>query len=150
MSNVHQNCRHCLNKHISNSLLSRYLGWSCYLCLFFSVYRSTLTSNKYDIPPEKKWISLFSQCRQALGCHGDQDADVKAVWQCISVALKSRRDSKLSHTDKEILQDLFNINTEMEQSAKVTLDWQKMHLYLSKVSKNVGQKHLPPLSVWQY
>ena len=99
----------------------------------FYADRSTVTNNKYDIPPEKKWISLFSQCRKALGCSSDRDPDLKVVWQSISVALKSKRDSKLSHGDQEILQDLLNINSEMEQSAKVTAELPKVQLYLSKV-----------------
>ena len=92
-----------------------------------------MTNNKYTIPPAKKWISLFSQCRQALGCHGDQDPELKVVWKSVSVALISKRDSKLSHSDQEIIQELSDINNDMEQTAKVTGDLQKLQSYLSKV-----------------
>lgn len=93
-----------------------------------------MTNTKYTIPPEKKWVSLFSQCRQALGCCGDRDPDLTVVWQSISAALKSKLDSKLSRSEQEIIQELLNINNEMAQTAKNTVDLQKLHLYLTKVS----------------
>lgn len=93
-----------------------------------------MTNTKYTIPPEKKWVSLFSQCRQALGCCGDRDPDLTVVWQSISAALKSKLDSKLSRGEQEIIQELLNINNEMAQTAKNTVDLQKLHLYLTKVS----------------
>ena len=55
------------------------------------------------------------------------------VWQSISVALRSKLDSKLSHGEQEIIQELLNINNEMGQTAKNTVDLQKLHLYLTKV-----------------
>ncbi|XP_020613011.1 alsin-like [Orbicella faveolata] len=94
--------------------------------------RSTMTNTKYTIPPEKKWVSLFSQCRQALGRCGDRDPDLTVVWQSISAALKSKLDSKLSRGEQEIIQELLNINNEMAQTAKNTVDLQKLHLYLTK------------------
>ena len=97
------------------------------------IHRSTMTNTKYTIPPEKKWVSLFSQCRQALGCCGDRDPDLMVVWQSISVALQSKLDSKLSYSEQEIIQELLNINSEMGQTAKNTVDLQKLHLYLTKV-----------------
>lgn len=93
-----------------------------------------MTNTKYTIPPEKKWVSLFSQCRQALGRCGDRDPDLTVVWQSISAALKSKLDSKLSRGEQEIIQELLNINNEMAQTAKNTVDLQKLHLYLTKVS----------------
>lgn len=104
-----------------------------YFKFYFCIDRSAMTNNKYTIPPEKKWMSLFAQCRQALGCCGDRDPDLKVVWQSISVALTSKHDSKLSHGEQEIIQELLNINNEMVQTAKVTVDLQKLHLYLTKV-----------------
>ena len=92
-----------------------------------------MTNNKYTIPAEKKWMSLFSQCRQALGCCGDRDPDLKVVWQSISVALTCKLDSKLSHGEQEIIQELLNSNSEMGQTAKAPVDLQKLHLYLTKV-----------------
>lgn len=92
-----------------------------------------MTNTKYTIPPEKKWVSLFSQCRQALGCCGDRDPDLTVVWQSISVSLGSKLDSKLSPGEQEIIQELLNINNEMGQTAKNTVDLQKLHLYLTKV-----------------
>lgn len=78
-------------------------------------------------------MSVFSQCRQALGCCGDRDPDLKVVWQSISVALKTKHDSKLSRGEQEIIQELLDINNEMGKTAKNTVDLQKLHLYLSKV-----------------
>ena len=54
------------------------------------------------------------------------------VWKSISVALKSKWDSKLSHSD--VIHELLNINGEMEETARVTGDLEKLHMYLSKVS----------------
>ena len=78
-------------------------------------------------------MSVFSQCRQALGCCGDRDSDLKVVWQSISVALKTKHDTKLSLGEQEIIQELLDINNEMGKTAKNTVDLQKLHLYLSKV-----------------
>lgn len=93
-----------------------------------------MTDGKYVIPPAKKWMSLFSQCRQALGCHGDRDAEHKVVWTSISVALC---DSRLSHNDQEIRQELLGINCDMEQTARVCGDLQTLQAYLSKVQCRV-------------
>lgn len=93
-----------------------------------------MTDGKYVIPPAKKWISLFSQCRQALGCHGDRDAEHKVVWTSISVALC---DSRLSRNDQEIRQELLGINCDMEQTARVCGDLQTLQAYLSKVQCRV-------------
>ena len=92
-----------------------------------------MTNTKYTIPPQKKWGSLFSQCRQALGCCGDGDPDLKVVWQSISVALKTKHDSKMSRGEQTVIHELLNINNEMGQTAENTVDLQKLHLYLTKV-----------------
>lgn len=80
-------------------------------------------------------MSLFSQCRQALGCHGDQDAEHKVVWKAISIALLSGRNSKLSRNDQEITQELLSINRDMEQTARVCTDLHTLQAYLSKVRR---------------
>jgi len=92
-----------------------------------------MTNTKYTIPPEKKWVSLFYQCRQALGCCGDREPDLMVVWQSVSAALKSKLDSKLSRGEQEIIQELLKVNDEMGQTAQNTVDLQKLHLYLTKV-----------------
>lgn len=100
--------------------------WSYFL-------RSAQADTKYVIPPGKKWISLFSQCRHSLGCHGDRDAEHKVVWKAISGCLISGRDSKLSHNDHEITRELLNITSDMEETARVCSDLQTIQAYLSKV-----------------
>lgn len=93
---------------------------------------SAVTDCKYLIPPGKKWLSLFAQCRQALGCHGDRDPEHRVVWKFISVALMSGRDSKVSRNDFELTQELLRINNDMEQTARVCGDLPTIQVYLSK------------------
>lgn len=87
------------------------------------------------IPPEKKWMSLFSECRQSLGCHGDRDAEHWIVWKCVSLALTTGSGSKVSRNDFEITKELIAINGDMEQTAKVCNDLLTIQAYLSKVSE---------------
>ena len=101
---------------------------------FFLIFRRSVTYNQCLIPPQKKWMSLFSQCRKALGCNGDQDADLSVVWKSISVTLRSKWDSKLTQSEKEIILELLQNNSEMEQTARVTGDLEKLQSYLSKVT----------------
>ena len=98
-----------------------------------SSFRSTQVDNKYVITPGKKWISLFSQCRQSLGCHGDRDAEHKVVWQSISDTVKSSRDSKLSRIEQEVTQELLNVNSDIEQTSRLCTDLHTIQTYLSKV-----------------
>ena len=102
--------------------------------IFFLIFRRSVTYNQCLIPPQKKWMSLFSQCRKALGCNGDQDADLSVVWKSISVTLRSKWDSKLTQSEKEIILELLQSNSEMEQTARVTGDLEKLQSYLSKVT----------------
>lgn len=94
--------------------------------------RRSVTYNQSLIPPQKKWMSLFCQCRKALGCNGDQDAELSVVWKSISVTLRSKWDSKLMQSEKDIILELLQSNSEMEQTARVTGDLEKLHPYLSK------------------
>ena len=103
-----------------------------------------MTDGKCLIPPGKKWLSLFAQCRQALGCHGDRDPEHRAVWKFISVALMGGRDSKVSRNDFELTQQLLKINNDMEQTARVCGDLPTVQAYLSKVRWLTKQN--PPLS----
>lgn len=102
---------------------------------FLFNHRTVAADSKYVIPPEKKWMSLFSECRQSLGCHGDRDAEHWIVWKCVSIALTTGRDSKVSRNDFEITKELIKINDDMEQTAKVCDDLQTVQAYLSKVSE---------------
>ena len=80
-------------------------------------------------------MSLFSECRQSLGCHGDRDAEHWIVWKCVSLALTTGSGSKVSRNDFEITKELIGINGDMEQTAKVCDDLLTIQAYLSKVSE---------------
>ena len=80
-------------------------------------------------------MSLFSECRQSLGCHGDRDAEHWIVWKCVSLALTTGSGSKVSRNDFEITKELIAINGDMEQTAKVCDDLLTIQAYLSKVSE---------------
>ncbi|XP_068688097.1 alsin-like isoform X2 [Montipora foliosa] len=97
-----------------------------------SATRSDQTGSKCLIPPEKKWTSLFLNCRQSLCCRGDLNAQHTIVWKALSVCLITGRDTKLSHNDQEVTKELLRINRDMEQKSLGCTDLQTIQGYLSK------------------
>ncbi|XP_048580362.1 alsin [Nematostella vectensis] len=87
---------------------------------------------KAFVSPDRKWQALFHECREKLGCEGDQDAEPLTAWKCISRALMSSHDGRPAHAKHDVLQQLFNVGNEMERSGKYTLDAQALQDYLSK------------------
>ena len=112
-----------------------YISLGCKYALCTSFFRSDQTGSKCLIPPEKKWTSLFSNCRQSLCCRGDLNAQHTIVWKALSVCLITGRDTKLSHNDQEVTKELLRINRDMEQKSLGCTDLQTIQAYLSKVSK---------------
>ena len=102
------------------------------MSFFFS--RPVQTDSKCTIPADKKWRSLFLNCRQSLGCDGDRDAEHEVVWKALLDCLITDRDTKLSRNDQEVAKELLGINSDMEHTAKECTDLPTIQRYLSKVS----------------
>lgn len=94
--------------------------------------RTKSSQSPYYIPASKKWRSVFNECRDRLGCLGNDEADLKKAWKSVAEDLVRAPVMKSLHQEREVIDDVLK-GVDLDQAKKIAKDKKKLQEYLSKV-----------------
>ena len=86
----------------------------------------------YYIPASKKWRSIFRECRDRLGCLGNDEPDLKKAWKCVTEDLIRAPSATTLHQERAIIDDVLK-GVDLDQAKKIAKDKKKLQEYLTKV-----------------
>jgi hypothetical protein len=95
--------------------------------------RDESTHSPYYIPATKKWRSVFNECRDRLGCLGNDEPDLKKAWKSVAEDLVRAPAAKTMHQEREIIDDILK-GVDLDKAKKIAKDKKKLQEYLTKVS----------------
>ncbi|CAB3990000.1 alsin-like isoform X1, partial [Paramuricea clavata] len=93
--------------------------------------RAVSTHSPYYIPATKKWRSVFNECRDRLGCLGNDEPDLKKAWKSVAEDLVRAPVAKTMHQEREIIDDILK-GVDLDQAKKIAKDKKKLQEYLIK------------------
>lgn len=94
--------------------------------------RAKNSRSSYFIPATKKWCSVFDECRERLGCLGNEEPDLKKAWKCVAEDLVRASSPRTLHQEREVIDDVLK-GVDVDQAKKIANDKKKLQEYLSKV-----------------
>ena len=97
------------------------------------MYRAKSAKSPYYIPASKKWRSVFNECRDRLGCLGNDEPDLKKAWKCVAEDLVRAPPGNSMHQEREIIDDVLK-GIDLDRAKKIAKDKKKLQEYLTKVS----------------